>query len=200
MDDAAGEIVAAGEVGRVAAGVIVIARTHEEEVAAELRLAVRACNGYRPGCGVRRPARCRHALAIADVLVDAVFGRGFADIVENRRSVGDRLGAGPGPEGVAQGEHVRIRADAGIAEQVPRPAEIVAAFEDDVGAVRAMRLEVITGADTGNSGTYYDDVEMLHRHRLLKRYPIFDFKTQRNDPPLQGEVASRSDDGGVSYY
>src|SRR3546814_19945298 len=48
---------------------------------------------------------------IAYVPIDPVLARGLADIVEDRRPVGDRLRLGPRFEGIAQRVHIRIGSD-----------------------------------------------------------------------------------------
>src|SRR5215475_8475132 len=100
-------------------------------------------------------------MAEADFLVDAVLGRGLANIVQNARPVRDRLRLGPWPERIAEREHVAIGADAGIAEQVPGAPDRVAPLEDDKALAGALRLQVIAGADAGHSGADDQDVEVL---------------------------------------
>src|ERR1700722_8157208 len=100
-------------------------------------------------------------MMIADLLVDAVVGRGLADVVQNPRPVGDRLGLGPWLERIAEREHVRVGADAGIAEQVPGAADAVAALENDVALAGALLLQVIARADAGQSGADDQHVEMF---------------------------------------
>ena len=88
-----------------------------------------------------------------------------ADVVEDRGPVGDRLALLPGPEVVAEREHVRVRADARIAEQVPGAADGVARLEDRVGLARALRLEVAGGADAGEAGADDQHVDVFGCHR-----------------------------------
>ena len=59
---------------------------------------------------------------------------GLADVREDRRAVGDRLVARPRPEREAERVHVRVGADARIAEQVPRAADALARLEDRVAS------------------------------------------------------------------
>ena len=47
----------------------------------------------------------------------------------------------PRPERVPEGEHVGVRADPGVAEEVPCAAQGLATLEDDVGPPRALLLE-----------------------------------------------------------
>ena len=97
----------------------------------------------------------------ANLLVDAVVGGGLAHVIQNPRPVGDRLRLGPRPERIAQREHVRVGADAGIAKQVPGAADTVAALEDGVALARAFLLQVIARADAGEAGADDQDVEVF---------------------------------------
>ena len=63
----------------------------------------------------------------------------------------------------AQGEHVRVGADAGIAEQVPRAAARASALEDSKRLTGALGLHVVRGADPGDSGPYDQHVEVFVR-------------------------------------
>src|SRR5688572_5909107 len=100
----------------------------------------------------------------ADSLVYAVRRCGLPQILENRRAVGNRLRLRPRLERIAEREHVGIGTDAGIAKQIPRAAQVRAAFEDRVGPARAALLQVAAGADTGNSRADDQDVEVLGGH------------------------------------
>ena len=111
----------------------------------------------------RRPFRARDAMAKAHVLVDAVVARRVAHIVQNRGAVGDGFGARPGPKTVAERVHVRIGANAGIAEQIPRAADRVAAFEDRVALARAFRLQMVAGGDARESRADNKHIEMFSR-------------------------------------
>src|SRR4051812_44213131 len=106
-----------------------------------------------------------------DVLVDAVIGCGFAHVIENARTVGDRLRLGPRPERIAEREHVAVGADARIAKQIPRAADAVAALEDDVALARAFLLQVPAGANAGQAGADDQHVEMLGRSGGLHVMP-----------------------------
>ena len=97
-------------------------------------------------------------------MLDAVLGRGLADIVQDPRPVGDRLGLDPRLERIAQRVHVGVGADAGIAEQIPGAADAIAAFENDKALARALLLQVIARADAGQAGADDQDVEMFGLH------------------------------------
>src|SRR6185312_4165165 len=152
MHDAAGEISRAIELRRVARLVSVISRAHEQEIAGEAHelgraLSCRALDLDGPARVGRRPRRALDAMAEADVLLDAVLGRGLAHVVQDLRPVGDRLRIGPRLEGIAEREHVAVGADAWIAKQIPGAADAVAALKDDVAFARALGLEMIARAN-----------------------------------------------------
>src|SRR5690606_954098 len=107
------------------------------------------------------PLGAGDAVVEADVAVDARLGGGVDDVPADRLAVGDGLGAGPGAERVAQGVHVGVGPDAGVAEQVPRAADGAPGLEDGVGGPRAAVLQVVGGADAGEPGPDDQDVEVL---------------------------------------
>ena len=168
MHDLAGEVGRAGKLRRVAFLVFVIARAHEQEIAGEAHdfgraLAHRALGLHRPARLRRRPRRAFDAMVEADVLVDAVVDSGLAHVVQNPRSVGDRLRLGPRFERIAERIHVGVGADAGIAKQIPGAADAITPLEDDVALARAFLLQVIARADAGQAGADDEDVEMFCR-------------------------------------
>ena len=135
VHDPAGEALGARELGRVALVVAVVAAAHEEEVAGEAH-GPRRCRRARPPpssarpCSTTRPARrggWKRILAL-----DPVLGRSRG---RSRGSTGRRRSPSlrPGLERVAEGVHVGVRADAGVAEEVPGPPQVVARLEDGVG-------------------------------------------------------------------
>src|SRR5216684_7189810 len=103
-------------------------------------------------------------MAKANLVVDAVLDSRLADIVQDPRPVGDRLRLGPWLERIAEREHVRVGADAGIAEQIPGAADAVAALEDHKALGRTFLLEVKTRADAGQAGADNQHVEMFWWH------------------------------------
>src|SRR6266436_8833811 len=120
-------------------------------------------------------------MAKADLLVDAVFNRGLADIVQNSRAVGDRLRLGPRLERIAEREHVAVGADAGIAKQIPGAADAIAPFEDDKALAWALVLQMIARRDTGQSGADDQHVEMFIWHGDLRWREVSDC---RDDPSI----------------
>jgi hypothetical protein len=103
-------------------------------------------------------------MPVTDVVADAVLGRRLLDVAADRRAVGKGLGGVPGPEVVAEGEHVRVGADPGVAEQVPRAPDPVAALEHEVALVRALPGEVTGRPDSRDAGAHDEHVDMFDRH------------------------------------
>jgi hypothetical protein len=170
MNDAALEIRDALELRRVALLVAVIAAAQEQKIAAEAhgRVVFSPLRLDGPARILRRPRRARHAVGKTDVLLDAVVLRGLANVVQDCRTRGNGLVVGPRLERIAEREHVRIRADAGIAEQIPGAADRCAPFQDRVALVRAFLLQVIGGADARKPGADDQHVDMFGCHgRLL---------------------------------
>ena len=163
VDDLALELGLTLPRGPVALAVIVITAAHVEEAAGEGGLV----GGDRPARGLAVPRGVCHLVAEADVLVDAMLGRGFADVAADRRAVGDGLGRFPRLEAIAQRVHVGIRADAGITEQIPGAADGVAAFQDGIGFVRAILLQMNRRANARQAGANNQNVEISGTHGTL---------------------------------
>ena len=99
-----------------------------------------------------------------NVAIDAVLAGGFANVVEDGGAVGDGLGFFPRAERVAEGEHVGVGANAGIAEEIPGAADGVSGLEDGVGLAGASGLQAVGGSDSGEAGAYDNDVKVLGGH------------------------------------
>ena len=91
----------------------------------------------------------------------------FTHIVQDSGAVSDSLGIFPRVEWVSEGEHIRIGANTGIAEQIPGSANRGARFEDDILLARTARLQAVGCSDAGKTGTDDDDVEVFNRHDVL---------------------------------
>ncbi len=97
--------------------------------------------------------------------IDIVFGRRLLYVGKNGRTVGDRPGAAPGPEFVAERVHVAVGPDARVTEQVPGAAHRIASLEDCVTLAGTFALQVARGTDTGQSRPDDDDIEILRTQR-----------------------------------
>ena len=96
--------------------------------------------------------------------IDSVVLRRFPEVPEDGRSVRDGLGLGPRSKRVSQGGHVRVRANAGIPEEIPGSAKVVATLEDGVGSARTVRREVVGGANPGDTRADDQYIKVFERH------------------------------------
>src|ERR1700675_3247374 len=76
----------------------------------------------------------------------------------------DCLAFQPRSKRISQREHVRVGANAGIAEQIPRPAESRTCFQYCIGLVGTVLLQAAGGADAGKTCANYQHIEMIGRH------------------------------------
>ncbi len=167
VDDGAGEVVEAGDLGGEPALVVVVARAAPQHVAGHRgrgRLPagdVGALDGDRPAGGARVPVGGRHPPGVADQPVDVVLRGDGAQVVEDRGAVGQRPVAAPRAPREAEGEHVGVRADAGVAEQVPGAAGALPRLQHGHRAGGVLDREPAGGADAGEAGTDDQDVDVL---------------------------------------
>src|SRR5271165_5797852 len=119
----------------------------------------------RPAGVLRRPRRADDLRVVADLVVDAVLGRGLAQVRQDLVGARDRLFVAPRLELIAERVQVRVGPDARIAEQVPRAARGVPRLEDQVAALRVLTLQVIRGTDAGEAGA---DDEHVHGGRVWR--------------------------------
>src|SRR5438309_7166543 len=146
MDDAAFELGLAGPFGPVAFCVVVIAAREVEEAAGEH--AVVRFDGPAPGH--RRPARSADARVETDLFEDSKLACRVLDILPDCLAADDRLGGTPRPERKAERVHVGVRADAGVAEQVPGAADPLARFENREALAGTALLQAAGRIDSGN--------------------------------------------------
>ena len=167
MDDLALEVLGAGKRRRIPLVVVVVAGAREQEGAGELALLTVRLDGQGPSVVGVGPIGGHDTLAVADVPVDLVLDRGLVDIGLDVGAVGDRLRRAPGLEPEPEGEHVRVRPDARVFEQVPGAAQVGAAFEDRVALGRAAFLQVPRRADPRDAGAHDDHVKVLSHEATL---------------------------------
>lgn len=168
MDDLPGEVLATDEFRGIAGLVAVVAGAHQQELRGHAQRL-----GLVAALHVEVPARIggipvgpEHPVAVADLPVDAVLPCGLLDVAADRRTVGDGLRIAPWLEVVAEGEHVRVGTDAGVAEQVPGTAHRRAPFEQGEALAGAMLHQVVGGADAGQSGADDEYVQVFDRHKV----------------------------------
>src|SRR5690606_19255564 len=97
-------------------------------------------------------------------------------------------------ERVAEGEHIRVRADARVLEQIPGAAERLARLEHRITLARAFGLQPVGRADAGQSGSDDDDVEMFHRrigpaHRSILLDSAAGILTSRDNPLILDDMS-----------
>jgi len=113
-------------------------------------------------------------MRIPYVLADRILVYDLAHITEDFFRGGDRW-PDPGLEPVAKRIKVAVRADAGICMGAPCPAKILHRFKDEIGFIRALRLQMIGRADAGNPGPRDQDIEMpiyVLRHGASLRFVL----------------------------
>ena len=154
MHHAATEVLLARKRWPVSLRVAVVAGADVKEMRAQADpAAIGGALGLdRPAGGAAIPGRADHLVPVADVLCDARLVGGLANVREDRRAIGNCLGASPGLEAVPQGVHVRVGADARVAEQIPGTAHGLPGFQDGVALAGAAVLQLSGGADTGQAG------------------------------------------------
>ena len=134
--------------------------------------------GDGPAGGRTVPVGVDGSMPETDQLIHPAFAGCGADVLADRRAVGDGTRLGPGPERVAEREHVRVRAHTGIAEKVPGAADRVAGFEDRDRVPRPFLREPAGSADTGQPGPHDQDVDVLERCRHGGRLAPLDRRTR----------------------
>src|SRR6185369_349980 len=115
-----------------------------------------------PARFARRPAGTPHAVVVTNGLVNVVFARGVTDVAENGWSIGDGFRLAPRAKVVAERVHVGVRTDARVAKEIPGAAHHIAPFEYEKTLLRALRLQMASGANAGEPGADYNDIHVLH--------------------------------------
>src|SRR5262245_15356849 len=111
------------------------------------------------------PISVHHTVIPPNELLNVEFPGGVVDVAQDARPIGDRLRVGPRPKPVTEGEHVRVRSDARVAEEVPGAAGRVTGFEHEDRLVGALAAQLGCSADAGQSGADNQDV---HGFRCLR--------------------------------
>ncbi len=170
MHDLSPESLASLELGGIALLVAVVTRAHEDEACAD-RDGISRVLALCVNCPARiaaRPVDPRDAVTVANMRIDAALGRGFLDVIQDRRAVRNCLPVAPGFEVVTECVHVAVGANAGEAKQVPGPAHGIATFEDDVGLAPAFVPQVTRRTDARQSGTDNQHIKVFAGHVSLR--------------------------------
>ena len=80
-----------GDLGVVCFVVAVVARTHEEEIAAHLLLQSARINGKQPLRVSARPIRSDNPMGKANLLLQPILINGFVEVLHNRGAISNRL-------------------------------------------------------------------------------------------------------------
>ncbi len=163
VHDLTAEVALTGEGGAVSLVVVVVTTGADEDVRGpRLGLPRRLDqDGHGPLSSRAIEVHCHDLAAEVDVVGDAVFLGGFLDVVTDTGAVCEHFGSDPRTETESEGEHVGIRTDAGILEQVPGATDVLAAFEDRVSASGLLTNEVASRADSGQASADDQYVDML---------------------------------------
>ncbi len=169
MNHRALEALAAGEGRAVALVVAVVAGASVQEAAAQPRplAAVGVFDLHRPASLGARPLGAHGALPEANARLDPVLAGRRADVLEDRRAADQRGVLLPRAERVGEREHVRVRAHAGVAEEIPRAAERVARLDDREGPPGKAPAQVTGRADPREARSHDQDVHVLGRRVSL---------------------------------
>ena len=103
------------------------------------------------------------------VLFEIMLGLDPVEIVHDRGTVGNRLLLGPRFEFETQCVHVAVAADAGILEQVPGPADIIAALDHGKALAGTFVPQMNRHADSRNPGADDQYVDRYCRGGTLVR-------------------------------
>ena len=164
MDEKPLVLIAARPVWDVGLFVVVVPLAHPEKVAGEThRRTVLLAHGLDPPMLVlARPAAADDSVAVTNVFVDAVLFDHLTHVLENLFGTGDR-GTNPGFEAIAERVQIRVGPHARVLVGFPGTAERVFHLEDGVGLTGALILQMVGGADSGDSRADDQDVDMLRR-------------------------------------
>ena len=158
------EAVPALELGGESPVVPVVTTGHENPVGTELHqlFGLGVLDVDRPAGIGTRPGRAEHLVVEPHLFVDAVLGGRLPEVAQDLVGAGDGVFVTPRLELVAEGVQIGVRADARVAEQVPGAAAGAARLQDGVGPARVLLLQVVGGADAGQTGTDDQDIHLLH--------------------------------------
>lgn len=97
----------------------------------------------------------------ANVFVDTFFLGGRLQVPDDGLPVCDGPVFGPGIPPEAKGEEIGVRANTGIAEQIPSAADISPPFENGVTKGREFGLYMMSRVDSRDAGAYDDNIVLV---------------------------------------
>src|SRR5690606_23077440 len=110
--------------------------------------------------------------AIVDFFVYRELLGSVGDVLPNCRAVCQHLQLIPRAELIAETEHIRIRANTRVAEEIPGTAQTLASLQNDQAFLGKRSLNMAGGTDTRKAGTTDQDVKMLRTHVGLHRLSL----------------------------
>ncbi|SIM14672.1 Uncharacterised protein [Mycobacteroides abscessus subsp. abscessus] len=161
VDHLSGEILDALELGREALVVAVVTRAAQQELSGEFDRLTRMLDLQRPQPTLGGPLGADDLVAESDLFRHTELTRSLGHVLPDGGAVGDALGARPGPEVVAEREHVRIRAHTRVAEQIPGAADALARLQHHELLARQLTGDTARHADTRDPGAHDDNVDMF---------------------------------------
>ena len=169
VDTGPSEVLDPGKLGQVTRLVVVVTGATDQKVAGVdlLLTADRISSGDRPELVLTGPVSTLGGRVEADPVSNPEFFCGITDVVADGVATGKHLEFVPGPELVAEGEHVRIRADTRVAEQIPGAAHGRTFFQHDKALVRTGVGKVAGHADTGQARANDNYIEMFSSHIIV---------------------------------
>ncbi|SHV57789.1 Uncharacterised protein [Mycobacteroides abscessus subsp. abscessus] len=156
MDQSPGELLHPREFRGVAVVVVVVAGAQVQELGAVSRRAGRGVDAHRPDVGIGPEIGAGDLGREGDMPVDVVVAGRVLQIVANVRAIGDGVAFMPGVVPETERIDIAVGADSGVAEQVPGPADALAALDDVKAAAGAAQSD--SGIDTGYPGADDENV------------------------------------------
>ncbi len=150
----------------VALIVAVIPGTHQEETTTIAPDALWGLDGQLPLTSLAAPVSSDQFLGKANTVANTVLVRRLIHVAQNRRTVCDTFFRLPWFEIIAEGVHVAIGPNTGIAKQVPCPTNRFATLQQNKVTIRTLALKTHCSADAGEARADDDDVESLSVHLL----------------------------------
>src|SRR4051812_4101779 len=108
-------------------------------------------------------------MAVSDGFIYTELGGGVADVIQDRRTIGDGLRVTPWAKAIAERVHIGVGTDTGIAKEIPRATNRLAPFEYDEALVGAVHLEMTRSPNPRQSRAHDNDVHVLHSARNYPR-------------------------------
>ena len=162
VHDRAGEFFKTGKLGRIASRITVVATAHKQQarpIPGFLTLAV--ARNCLPDGFCTQPAGRNDAHAEVDVVPHCVFIHRFIQIIEDRWSVRNCLGPGPGLKFETKGVHVTVGPYAGIAKKIPGSPDLLSRFDDAIPLFRTLFFQIAGSADARNARANNHNIQKL---------------------------------------